>query len=152
MGGKTAKTKVLPWFCKKEHGSRSGSSQKSAMAALWFSNCRKFWWKLKKGQTFFAKHIFSTLAPSRGYALTLKALIKVSEVSWIFQLLIRQTSFLWKEHYCRYPLFFLFCSVCNFLICRFDLRINHGQISSPLGDWKDVGKIQPIWYLPSVTQ
>ena len=34
----------------------------------------------------FAKHIFLTLAPPSGYALNLKALIKVSKVSWTSQL------------------------------------------------------------------
>ena len=34
----------------------------------------------------FAKHTFSTLAPPSGYALNLKALIKVSIVSWTSQL------------------------------------------------------------------
>ena len=34
----------------------------------------------------FAKHTFSTLAPPSGYALNLKALIKVSKVSWTSQL------------------------------------------------------------------
>ena len=34
----------------------------------------------------FAKHTFSTLAPPSGYTLNLKALIKVSKVSWTSQL------------------------------------------------------------------
>ena len=36
--------------------------------------------------TNFAKHTFSTLAPPSGYALNLKALIKVPKVSWTSQL------------------------------------------------------------------
>ena len=53
---------------------------------------RKFWWKLKKWPTFFlnlanfVKHTFLTLAPPSHYALNLKALIKVSKVSWTSQL------------------------------------------------------------------
>ena len=34
----------------------------------------------------FAKYTFSNLAPPSGYALNLKALVKVSKVSWTFQL------------------------------------------------------------------
>ena len=36
--------------------------------------------------TNFAKHTFSTLAPPSDYVLNLKALIKVSKVSWTSQL------------------------------------------------------------------
>ena len=35
--------------------------------------------------TNFASHAFLTLAPPSGYALILKALIKVSKVSWTYQ-------------------------------------------------------------------
>ena len=46
----------------------------------------------------FASHAFLTLAPPSGYALNLKALIKVSKVSWTSQLSyeILRSSFEWK--------------------------------------------------------
>ena len=34
----------------------------------------------------FAPHALSSLAPPNGYALNLKALVRVSKVSWIYQL------------------------------------------------------------------
>jgi hypothetical protein len=57
----------------------------------------------------FVKHTFLTLAPPRGYALNLKVLIKLSKVEHLSshmkyldlhlkENLIRQTSFLRKEH------------------------------------------------------
>ena len=58
----------------------------------------------------FASHAFLTLAPPSGYALNLKALTKVSKVSWTSQLsyeILRSSlerqfdkiiSFLWKVH------------------------------------------------------
>jgi hypothetical protein len=55
----------------------------------------------------FAQHALLTLAPSSGYALNLKALIKVSKVSRTYQLLYKilrssfdKTSFIsLKEHF-----------------------------------------------------
>ena len=83
------------------HPSQKSVLQKPLMFFFKYSICQIFHQKKKNSESFdenkemanvflnlanFSKHALLTLAPPNGYALNLKALIKVSNVSWISQL------------------------------------------------------------------